>query len=73
MNENTCGVRAGEICRGSIEAMWAFSFFSGKICCVCVQIKSLWTEIAPAAWLLLVAFAFLPYFQLSLYVSALLV
>ena len=30
------------------------NFFRGKICCICLQRRSLWTVISPAMWFLLV-------------------
>ena len=31
VNVNTCGAKAGKICRGSVAALLIISFFSGKI------------------------------------------
>lgn len=32
LNVNTCGVKTGKICRGSVAAMLAIRFFSGERC-----------------------------------------
>lgn len=40
-NAYTCGVKTGEIYRGSTIAVPSISFFSGEICWVCLQSRSL--------------------------------
>ena len=66
-NMYTCEPKTGGICRGSVEAVLAIGFFSGKRPWGPLKSRSLEIVVTPTAWLLLVA-PVLPYFQLSLYI-----
>lgn len=62
-------MKAGEICRVFTAAVLVIGFFSGASCWACLQSRSLGTAIIPAAWLILIAPAFLPHSYPALYVS----
>lgn len=52
--------KAGKICRVSVVAVEDISFVGGQIFWGCLQSRSLWTAIAPAVCLLIIASDFLP-------------
>lgn len=54
MYVNICEAKDSEICRGSTSAVLAISFFSSKICKVCLQSGQSVYKMAPTVWLLLV-------------------
>lgn len=66
-------VKTDKICRESAEAVLAIGFLSVNKCRGGLQSRLLGTVFTPALWLMLVASAFLPCSQLSLYLSAFLV
>lgn len=71
-NANTCGLKVGEICRGSAVAILALIFSVVKSTdCVCKAGHCDPLSIISTAWLLLAALALLPSSYLSLYISAL--
>lgn len=71
-NANTCGLKVGEICRGSAVAILALIFSVVKSTdCVCKAGHCEPLSIISTAWLLLAALALLPSSYLSLYISAL--
>lgn len=57
---HACGGKAGEIYRGPWCQVLAVGFISGKILWVCLKSRCLWSAVTHVAWLLVIAFAFLP-------------
>lgn len=59
-NVNTCGVKDGEICKGSRAAILAFDLVV-KTVRIILRAGPLGAVVSPALWLILVTLAFLPF------------